>query len=50
VSGLRVVLDSNLLVSALLFEWPTVRELMRVLAYPKFHRSTVELEHLDRLR
>jgi len=32
VSGLRVVLDSNLLVSALLFEWPTVRELMRVLA------------------
>jgi hypothetical protein len=32
VSGLRVVLDTNVLVSALLFEWPTVRELMRVLA------------------
>jgi predicted nucleic acid-binding protein len=46
VSGLRVVLDTNVLVSALLFEWPTVRELMRVLAYPKFHLSAVELEQL----
>lgn len=67
MSGLRVVLDTNVLVSALLFErgslawirtaWqsrliqpvvaePTVRELMRVLAYPKFRISAVELEQL----
>ncbi len=67
MSGLRVVLDTNVVVSALLFErgslawirtaWqsrliqpvvaePTVRELMRVLAYPKFHLSAVELEQL----
>jgi len=67
VSGLRVVLDTNVLVLALLFErgslawfrtaWqsrlirpvvaePTVRELMRVLAYPKFRLNAVELEQL----
>ena len=67
MSGLRVVLDTNVLVSALLFErgslawirtaWqsgliqpvvaePTVREVMRVLAYPKFRLSVVELEQL----
>ncbi len=67
MSGLRVVLDTNVLVSALLFErgslawfrtaWqsrlirpvvaePTVRELMRVLAYPKFRLNAVELEQL----
>ncbi len=67
MNGLRVVLDTNVVVSALLFErgslawiriaWqsrlihpvvaePTVRELMRVLAYPKFRLSAVELEQL----
>jgi putative PIN family toxin of toxin-antitoxin system len=67
VSGLRVVLDTNVVVSALLFErgplawirtaWqtrliqpvvaePTVRELMRVLAYPKFRLNALELEQL----
>jgi uncharacterized protein len=67
VSGLRVVLDTNVLVSALLFErgmlawirtaWqsrlirpvvvePTVRELMRMLAYPKFRLNPAELEQL----
>ena len=67
MSGLRVVLDTNVVVSALLFErgslawirtaWqsrlirpvvaePTVRELMRVLAYPKFRLNAVELEQL----
>jgi putative PIN family toxin of toxin-antitoxin system len=67
VSGLRVVLDTNVVVSALLFErgtlawirtawqtWliqpvvaePTVRELMRVLAYPKFRLNALDLEQL----
>ena len=67
MSGLRVVLDTNVVVSALLFErgslawirtaWqtrliqpvvaePTVRELMRVLAYPKFRLNALELEQL----
>lgn len=54
MSGLRVVLDTNVLVSALLFErgslawirkaWQS--RLMRVLAYPKFRISAVELEQL----
>ena len=67
MSAVRVVLDTNVVVSALLFErgslawirtaWqsrlihpvvaePTVRELMRVLAYPKFRLNAVELEQL----
>ncbi len=46
VSGLRVVLDTIVVVSALLFERPTLRELMWVLAYPKFHLSAVELGQL----
>ena len=67
MSGLRVVLDTNVVVSALLFEggslawirmgWqtgliqpvvaePTVRELMRVLAYPKFRLNALDLEQL----
>ena len=67
MSGLRVVLDTNVVVSALLFErgplawirtaWQTrliqpvvaeltVRELMRVLAYPKFRLNALELEQL----
>lgn len=67
MSGVRVVLDTNVLVSALLFErgrlawirtaWQlrriqpvvaelTVRELMQVLAYPKFRLNAVELEQL----
>jgi len=67
VSNLRVVLDTNVVVSALLFErgslgwirtaWqtqliqpvvaePTVRELMRVLAYPKFRLNALDLEQL----
>ena len=64
---LRVVLDTNVLVSALLFNqgrlswlrpcWhqgqltpvlaePTVRELLRVLAYPKFRLQAAERERL----
>lgn len=46
MSGLRVVLDTNVVESALLVERPTVRELMRVLAYPKFRLNAVELEQL----
>jgi putative PIN family toxin of toxin-antitoxin system len=67
VSGLRVVLDTNVVVSALLFErgslawiraaWqtgliqpvvaePTVRDLMRVLAYPKVRLNALDLEQL----
>ena len=67
MSGLRVVLDTNVVVSALLFErgslawirtaWqtgliqpvvaePTVRELMRVLTYPKFRINALDLEQL----
>ena len=67
MSGLRVVLDTNVVVSALLFErgslawirtaWqtgliqpvvaePTIRELMRVLAYPKFRLNALDLEQL----
>ena len=65
---IRVVLDTNVLVSALLFEggrlawirqswqsWqsgsitpvlakPTARELLRVLAYPKFQLNPAEIE------
>jgi putative PIN family toxin of toxin-antitoxin system len=64
---IRVVLDTNVLVSALLFEggrlawirqsWqsgrvkpvmaePTARELLRVLAYPKFQLKPAEIEQL----
>lgn len=64
---IRVVLDTNVLVSALLFEggrlawirqsWqsgrvkpvlaePTARELLRVLAYPKFQLTPAEIEQL----
>ena len=67
MSALRVALDTNVVVSALLFErgslawirraWqmgliqpvvaqPTVRELMRVLAYPKFRLNALDLEQL----
>lgn len=67
MSGLRVVLNTNVGVSALLFErgslgwirtaWQTgliqpvvaestVRELMRVLTYPKFRLNALDLEQL----
>lgn len=66
-SPVRAVLDTNVLVSALLFErgrlswlrtgWqqgqiipvlaqPTARELLRVLAYPKFRLQSVDRERL----